>query len=93
MLTFAKSNAAPGYSNSQRNVTHMDIELKIKMNEKLFLRDPEQSELGQKIIRQSIALIYEKGFESFTFKKLAEDITTTEAGVYRYFENKHRLLI
>jgi len=71
----------------------MDIELKIKMNKKLFLRDPEQSELGQKIIRQSIELIYEKGFEAFTFKKLAEDITTTEAGVYRYFENKHRLLI
>ncbi|MEJ7626208.1 MAG: TetR/AcrR family transcriptional regulator [Ferruginibacter sp.] len=71
----------------------MEIQLQIKMNEKLFLRNPEQSELGKKIIRHSIQLIHKNGFESFTFKKLAEDIGTTEAGVYRYFENKHRLLI
>ncbi len=71
----------------------MEIELQIKMNEKLFLRNPEHSELGKKIIRHSIQLIYKNGFESFTFKKLAEDIGTTEAGIYRYFENKHRLLI
>lgn len=71
----------------------MEIQLQIKMNEKLFLRDPEQTELGKKIIRHSIQWIHKNGFESFTFKKLAEDIGTTEAGVYRYFENKHRLLI
>ena len=71
----------------------MEIQLQIKMNEKLFLRNPEQSELGKKIILHSIQLIHKNGFESFTFKKLAEDIGTTEAGIYRYFENKHRLLI
>jgi hypothetical protein len=71
----------------------MDIQLQIKMNEKLFLRDPEQSELGRNIIRYSIELIQQNGFEAFTFKKLAERIGTTEAGIYRYFENKHRLLI
>jgi AcrR family transcriptional regulator len=71
----------------------MDIQLQIKMNEKLFLRDPEQSELGKKIIQHSIRLIHQNGFEAFTFKKLAEHIGTTEAGIYRYFENKHRLLI
>lgn len=71
----------------------MDIQLQIKMNEKLFLRDPEQSELGRKIIQHSIRLIHQNGFEAFTFKKLAERIGTTEAGIYRYFENKHRLLI
>ncbi len=71
----------------------MVIELQIKMNEKLFLRNPEQSELGKKIIMHSIQLIHKSGFEAFTFRKLAEDIGTTEAGVYRYFENKHRLLI
>ena len=71
----------------------MDIQLKIKMNEKLFIRDPEQSELGKKIILHSIQLIHLNGFEAFTFKKLAIDIGTTEAGIYRYFENKHRLLI
>ncbi len=63
------------------------------MNERLFLRDPEQSELGKKIIKHSIQLIHLNGFEAFTFKKLALDIGTTEAGIYRYFENKHRLLI
>lgn len=71
----------------------MELQLQIKMNQKLFLRNPEQSELGKKIILHSIQLIYKNGFESFTFKKLAEDIGTTEAGIYRYFENKHRLLI
>ena len=35
----------------------------------------------------------EIGFESFTFKKLAAKIESTEASVYRYFENKHKLLI
>ena len=71
----------------------MELQLQIKMNDKLFLRNPEQSELGKKIILHSIQLIHKNGFEAFTFKKLAEDIGTTEAGVYRYFENKHRLLI
>jgi AcrR family transcriptional regulator len=71
----------------------MELSLKIKMNEKLFLRNPEESELGRKIIEQSINLIHKIGFEAFTFKKVAVEINTTEAGVYRYFENKHRLLL
>lgn len=71
----------------------MELELHIKMNEKLFLRDPEHTELGKKIIQHSILLINTNGFEAFTFKKLAEEISSTEAGVYRYFENKHKLLM
>jgi len=71
----------------------MELQLQIKMNEKLFLRNPEKTELGKKIILHSIQLIAKNGFESFTFKKLAENSGTTEAGIYRYFENKHRLLI
>ena len=71
----------------------MELQLQIKMNKKLFLRDPEQTELGKKIIQHSILLIDKSGFESFTFKKLAEDINSTEAGIYRYFENKHKLLM
>lgn len=63
------------------------------MNEELYLRNPEGSELGKKIIENSIVLIHRNGFEAFTFKKLAEEINSTEASVYRYFENKHRLLI
>ena len=71
----------------------MKLSLKIKMNEKLFIRNPEETELGRKILQQSIILIHSVGFESFTFKKLAKEIKTTEAGIYRYFENKHRLLL
>ncbi|MGI9139384.1 MAG: TetR/AcrR family transcriptional regulator [Sediminibacterium sp.] len=71
----------------------MKLEVQIKMNETLFIRDPEQSELGKKIIKHSIQLIHQSGFESFTFKKLAEGIGTTESGIYRYFENKHKLLV
>lgn len=71
----------------------MELSLKIKMNEKLFLRNPEETELGRKIIQHSIILIHKIGFEGFIFKKLAKEISTTEAGIYRYFENKHRLLI
>lgn len=71
----------------------MELQLQIKMNKKLFLRDPEQTELGKKIIQHSIEVINKSGFEAFTFKKLAEDINSTEAGIYRYFENKHKLLM
>lgn len=71
----------------------MELAVQIKMNEKLFLRNPELSELGRNIIKYSVVMIREKGFEDFTFKKLAQRIGTTEASIYRYFENKHRLLI
>lgn len=71
----------------------MEMKLHIKMNEKLFLRDPEQTELGKKIIQHGILVMHRNGFELFTFKKLAEDIGTTEAGIYRYFENKHKMLM
>ena len=71
----------------------MKLQLHIKMNEALFLRNPEGSELGKKIISHSIELIHKNGYEALTFKKLAEDIGTTEAGIYRYFENKHKLLV
>ncbi len=71
----------------------MGLQLQIKMNEKLFIKDPQQTELGKKIVLHSVQLIHDEGFEAFTFKKLAQSIGTTEAGIYRYFENKHRILI
>jgi AcrR family transcriptional regulator len=71
----------------------MPIEFKIKLNSSLFHRDPDGTEIGKKIITHSIKLISEIGYEQFTFKKLAAIIPTTEATVYRYFENKHKLLI
>lgn len=66
---------------------------KIQINENIYLKDPESSNLGRKIIDHSILLIDEIGFEHFTFRKLAEDIASTESSVYRYFENKHQLLV
>lgn len=67
--------------------------LVFRLNDHLFLRDPQTTELGQKIVGTSISLIRTLGFENFTFKKLADEIGSTEASVYRYFENKHRLLL
>ena len=71
----------------------MQIEFKIKPSSSLFLRDPDGTEMGKSIVRKSIKLISYIGYEQFTFKKLALEIPTTEATVYRYFENKHKLLI
>lgn len=71
----------------------MKLQLQIKMNEALYLKNPESSDLGKNILKHSVQLIYKAGFEAFTFKKLAENIGTTEAGIYRYFENKHKLLV
>lgn len=65
----------------------------MSLNAGLYLREPQDSKLGRNIIQHSILLIDEFGFESFTFKKLAEKISSTEASIYRYFENKHLLLL
>ena len=71
----------------------MDIQIVIKLNPKLYLRDPEETDLGKRIVGNSILLIDQLGFENFTFKKLATKINSTEASIYRYFENKHLLLV
>lgn len=67
--------------------------LKIQVNEKIYVKDPETSPLGKKIIQESILLIDEIGFDNFTFKKLGEKIGSNESSLYRYFENKHKLLV
>lgn len=67
--------------------------LKIQVNEKIYVKDPETSALGKKIIAESIFLIHEIGFDNFTFKKLGEKIQSNESSIYRYFENKHKLLV
>jgi len=71
----------------------MSYQIKVHLNEKLFVRNPNDTELGKRIITESILMIDELGFELFTFKKLAHQIESTEASIYRYFENKHRLLL
>jgi AcrR family transcriptional regulator len=69
------------------------LSLKIQVNDKIYVKDPETSSLGRKIIQESINLIYEIGFENFTFKKLGERIGSNESSIYRYFESKHKLLL
>jgi len=61
--------------------------------EKIYLKDPETSELGKNIIEHSIILINDIGFDSFTFKKLGVLIGSNESSIYRYFESKHKLLL
>lgn len=71
----------------------MSVEIKISVNNGLYLKDPQDSKLGRKIINYSILLLDEQGVESFNFKKLALKINSTEASIYRYFSNKHVLLL
>lgn len=71
----------------------MELDIRVKMNDKLFLRNPEETVLGKKIVKNGLLLINKIGFEDFTFKKLSIEIDTTEASVYRYFENKHKFLV
>ena len=67
--------------------------LKININEKIYLKDPESSALGKRIVENSIILIDEIGFDAYTFKKLGSKIGSNESSIYRYFESKHKLLI
>ena len=67
--------------------------IKINISPKIYVKDPETSELGKKILENSILLIDEIGFDNFTFKKLGQKIGSNESSIYRYFESKHKLLL
>lgn len=69
------------------------LNIQIKVNKELYCKKPDSSELGKKILSKSIELIGEIGFEAFTFKKLGEEIQSPESSIYRYFKNKHMLLV
>ena len=71
----------------------MFIVTELSIPDGLFIKDPTQSKLGKKIISHSILLLEEIGFEAFTFKKLAKAMDSNETSLYRYFENKHLLLL
>lgn len=72
---------------------HLLSNLKISVPESIYVKDPETSKLGKRIIEHSILLIDEIGFEAFTFKKLGLKIKSNESSIYRYFESKHKLLV
>ncbi|MBL8002979.1 MAG: TetR/AcrR family transcriptional regulator [Flavobacteriales bacterium] len=69
------------------------FQLDVQVRERVFTKDPATTELGRRIVQHGILLIDELGFERFTIGKLASALGTAETSVYRYFPNKHRLLI
>lgn len=69
------------------------LEIKFDINKSMFVRDPQETDLGKKILEHSILMIDEIGFEAFTFRKLAKRIGSAEKSIYRYFDNKHYLLL
>ena len=71
----------------------MSLKLRFELPEKLFLKDPQDSEYGRRLLRNAIELFNELGFEAFTFRKLASKMSSSEVSIYRYFENKHLLLV
>lgn len=70
-----------------------DLQVHIKIEDGIYLRNPDETELGRRIISGAITLIHELGFEQFTFKKLGDHIGSPESSIYRYFESKQALLI
>lgn len=72
---------------------HLLSNLRIEVHPGLYVKDPESSVLGKKIVEQSILMIDQMGFENFNFKKLGVQIGSNESSIYRYFENKHKLLL
>jgi AcrR family transcriptional regulator len=67
--------------------------IEIILNDSIYLKDPNSSELGKRIVSSGIDLIAELGFEHFTIKKLGKHISSPEASIYRYFESKQKLLL
>lgn len=67
--------------------------INIRVHEGLYLKDPQMTNLGKRIIKHSVRMIDEMGLESFTFGKLSKAINSTEPSIYRYFENKHQLFV
>ncbi len=73
-------------------VKHL-TEISVEIPEGLYLKNPNSSNLGKRIVSNAIHFIYNFGFEDFNFKKLAVHIDSTESSIYRYFENKNKLLL
>jgi AcrR family transcriptional regulator len=72
---------------------HLFRQVKLQLNDSLCVKDPTSTEVGENILRESVNLIHEIGLEAFTFKKLSLSTGSTEATIYRYFSNKHQLLM
>lgn len=73
----------------QRILEHYTVQL----DKTLFVKDPSTSEVGKEIVRKSVKLLAKEGIENFNFKKLSQAIASTETTIYRYFTNKHQLVM
>lgn len=72
---------------------HLLQDIKISVSDRIYLKDPESTALGKRIVEHGILLIDDIGFENFTFRKLGKEIKSNESSIYRYFENKHKFLV
>ena len=70
----------------------MNRGIKFALSSSLYIKDPQTTKYGQRLLKNTVELMADIGFESFTFKKLGTRMKSTETSVYRYFENKHKLL-
>ena len=66
------------------------IHVTIDVCTSIYLRNPLDTTLGKNILKHAIILMDKIGFDEFNFKKLAKEMGSTEASVYRYFENKYK---
>lgn len=71
----------------------MTVQVRILPPSSLFISDPQETNLGRRILADGILLLNRLGLEDFTFKKLSQEIGSAEASVYRYFNNKNQLLL
>ena len=55
----------------------MTFRIHLHLDPSLYLWDPEETDLGRRIVDAAIREIDESGFERFTFRKLAESISST----------------
>lgn len=67
--------------------------VKFILSKHLYIKDPQETKFGKRLLRHSVELMEQIGFEAFNFKKLAIQMKSAEASIYRYFENKHKLLL
>lgn len=93
MFTFINNSITIIFASKYIYMKSITSQISLTISSCSYLKNPESSELGKKIVTGSIELIDEQGFESFNFKKLAKHIESTEASIYRYFENKHKILL
>lgn len=75
------------------DISFIESVIRIQVDKRLYLKNPESSQLGLSIVREGIGMLDEMGFEEFTFRKLGARIGSNEASVYRYFESKNKFLL